>query len=107
MNTSTLWQNGDNPPEAPAVEATPAHADSKGQPAPTGNGASVTDAVVADMLYRREHGIVKYGTELRANNGRDALSDAYQEALDLAVYLKQALMERDAETMQRWIGEYD
>jgi hypothetical protein len=29
-------------------------------------------------------------------NGRDALLEAYQESLDLTVYLKQALMERDA-----------
>jgi hypothetical protein len=29
------------------------------------------------------------------NNGRDALLDAYEEALDLACYLKQAILERD------------
>jgi len=28
-------------------------------------------------------------------NGRDALKDAYEEALDLAMYLKQAMIERD------------
>jgi hypothetical protein len=37
----------------------------------------------------------KYGTALEANNGRDALMDAYQEALDLAMYLRQAIAERD------------
>ena len=40
-------------------------------------------------------GIVRYGTPLQAHNGRDALVDAYQEALDLAVYLRQAIYERD------------
>jgi hypothetical protein len=39
-------------------------------------------------------GIAKYGTPLQTFNGRDPLIDAYQEALDLAVYLKQAIMER-------------
>jgi hypothetical protein len=34
-------------------------------------------------------------TYLQAHNGRDALLDAYQEALDLAIYLRQALAERD------------
>jgi hypothetical protein len=31
---------------------------------------------------------------LRAHNGRDALVDAYQEALDLCVYLRQVIQER-------------
>jgi hypothetical protein len=33
---------------------------------------------------------------LQAFNGRDALRDAYEEALDLACYLRQAIAERDA-----------
>lgn len=90
MNTSSVWS------EAPSA-AISEHADSHGQPAPTGNGPSVTDAVLADITARREVGKVKYGTELRAHNGRDPLVDAYQEALDLVVYLKQALMERDGQ----------
>ena len=55
---------------------------------------SVTDAVVADLHERRPMGIAKYGMELKSHNGRDALVDAYQEALDLCLYLKQALMEQ-------------
>ncbi len=35
----------------------------------------------------------RYGTALYANNGRSALRDAYEEALDLACYLRQALEE--------------
>lgn len=38
-------------------------------------------------------GVRKYGTRLRAHNGRRALVDAYQEALDLAVYLRQCIEE--------------
>jgi hypothetical protein len=40
-------------------------------------------------------GVRKYGTPLQAHNGRDGLMDAYQEALDLAVYLRQLIAERD------------
>lgn len=65
------------------------------QPAPTGNGAPVLELVIADLQARSEMGRAKYGTVLRAGNGRDALMDAYQEALDQAMYLRQALTERD------------
>lgn len=73
------------------------HADST-QPEPVRGdySQSVTDAVIADMEERRRHGITKYRTELMTFNGRDALTDAYQESLDTTVYLKQTLMERDA-----------
>jgi hypothetical protein len=47
------------------------------------------------MKRRNEFGEFKYGTPLQAHNGRDALKDAYEEALDLCVYLRQALYERD------------
>lgn len=72
-------------------------ADSHAQPSPvsTDRSKSVTDQVVADLQFRRSQGIIKYGRELQSFNGRDALMDAYQEALDLAVYLRQAIMERD------------
>ena len=37
----------------------------------------------------------KYGVGLQPHNGRDVLRDAYEEALDLCVYLRQAIFERD------------
>jgi len=37
----------------------------------------------------------RYGTRLQPFNGRDPFIDAYQEVLDLAVYLRQAIYERD------------
>lgn len=40
-------------------------------------------------------GLEKYGTKLEAFNGRDALMDAYQEAIDMVMYLRQAILERD------------
>lgn len=46
--------------------------------------------LVADMKERHEVGTRKYGTPLRVWNSRDAVVDAYQEALDLVVYAHQA-----------------
>lgn len=67
------------------------------QPPPTvGRGpAAIWDLVIEDMTERDANGYRKYGKRLTAFNGRDALIDAYQEALDLAVYLRQAIFERD------------
>jgi len=51
------------------------------------------DAVIADMRARDKLGKRQYGRRLYSFNGRDALQDAYEECLDMAVYLKQALIE--------------
>lgn len=51
--------------------------------------------VIVDMNRRDHEGRAKYGTPLQPFNGRDPLIDAYQEALDLVVYLRQAIYERD------------
>lgn len=51
------------------------------------------DLVIADIEERKKLGLAKYGTLLQAFNGRDALVDAYQEAIDLVQYLRQALEE--------------
>ena len=58
----------------------------------------VVEAVRKDLLDRSNVGITKYGTTLAANNGnhRYWLNHAYEEALDLANYLKRAIMELDA-----------
>lgn len=51
--------------------------------------ASPVLALVAhDARMRHEDGMAKYGVPLVANNGRDHLVDAYQEALDGSVYLR-------------------
>lgn len=55
----------------------------------------VWDLVIADMKERDKVGRERYGTPLQAFNGRDGLVDAYQEALDLVVYLRQVIAERD------------
>lgn len=56
---------------------------------------AVWHLVVTDMSARDAYGRRTYGTPLQPHNGRDALKDAYQEALDLVVYLRQAIYERD------------
>ncbi len=51
--------------------------------------------VVADIVARRQVGIERYGTALQPFNGRDVLRDIYEELLDAACYVKQAMVERD------------
>lgn len=55
----------------------------------------IQEMVIDDIRERLQLGIRRYGTGLQANNGRDALQDAFEEALDLTMYLKQAIVERD------------
>lgn len=66
------------------------------QKAPVANNTeAIHDLVREDLAERLAFGTRKYGTPLQAHNGRDALLDAYEEALDLCVYLKQALVEKE------------
>jgi hypothetical protein len=68
------------------------------EPSPVPNDRpAVWPLVIADMKARDAEGRRKYGTPLQPFNGRDALVDAYQEALDLVVYLRQAIEERNGE----------
>ena len=68
------------------------------EPSPIPNDSpAVWSLVIADMAKRDIEGMKKYNTRLQPRNGRDALTDAYQEALDLAVYLRQAIYERDGQ----------
>lgn len=66
------------------------------QPNPiANNNPPVWDLVMTDMSNRDKVGRERYGVPLQAYNGRDMLRDAYEEALDLAVYLRGAIYERD------------
>lgn len=70
------------------------HGDNE-QAAPVKNDSKpIWEMVIEDMRERDNLGRKRYGTPLQANNGRDALRDAYEEVLDLAVYLKQEIEER-------------
>lgn len=66
------------------------------QPLPIVNDRPfVADALVAFIEHRKAIGIERYGTPLQPHNGRDALRDAFEEAVDLATYLAQVIIERD------------
>lgn len=50
--------------------------------------------LLEDMADRRQFGLSKYGVLLAGDNGRNNLVDAYQESLDLLVYLANELYDR-------------
>ena len=58
------------------------------------NNPHVWDLVIKDMQDRDHFGLDKYKTHLQPYNGRSSLLDAYQEALDLVVYLRKEIFER-------------
>ncbi len=64
------------------------------QPDPSPQPVIVWDLVRKDIDERDLAARVKYGMALQGLNGRDSLIDAYQEALDLVVYLRQELFRR-------------
>ena len=70
----------------------------KDQPAPQPGQVNVGQLVLDDMNDRIALGVERYGTKLQTHNGRDALVDAYQEALDLVMYLRQEIEERKRST---------
>ena len=66
------------------------------QPTPRINDKPILQLIVVDDIIKRlDLGIERYGTGLQADNGRDMLLDAYEEALDLCVYLRGMMYERD------------
>jgi hypothetical protein len=77
--------------ECPMVDNLSTH-----EPTPQrGHGPAVIDLVAIDLEDRKQYGMCKYGMLLRPFNGRNALIDAYQEALDLVVYLRQLIYEQE------------
>jgi len=59
----------------------------------------VIEAVRADLLRRSELGIVKYNTTLSESKAemKERLQHAYEEALDLANYLKWSIFRIESE----------
>lgn len=51
--------------------------------------------VIEDARARDAVGRERYGVPLQPGNERDSLRDAYEEALDLMVYLKNCRVERE------------
>lgn len=54
----------------------------------------VWEAVIDDMFLRNKQGAEKYNRYLTVETPDDMLQHAYEEALDLAVYLKTEILKR-------------
>jgi hypothetical protein len=63
-------------------------------PNPSNEGPSTQELVRQDLVTREQVGIARYGTGLRPFNGRNNIRDAYEEALDLACYLRNEMEQR-------------
>lgn len=62
---------------------------------PIPNGRPLShEQMIEDITERLATGIRRYGVGLQAMNGRDTFRDAYEEALDLGVYLRTLIEER-------------
>lgn len=61
--------------------------------------------VCADIARRQQMGINKYGTTVAENrlSLREWLVHAYEESLDLSIYLKRAIAEIDAQEGRRHV----
>lgn len=57
--------------------------------------ATIFALVHADLDARDCQGWPRHAKPLVANDGRDSLWDAYEKALDLAMYLRKAIAERE------------
>lgn len=67
------------------------------QPAPVpSDHPEIVPQVIADLTARAVVGKLRYGVALQPWNGRDPARDAYEEAQDLTIYLKQLVIERAA-----------
>lgn len=64
----------------------------------------ITEAVIADLRSRSKVGIKKYNTTLDQNNHQNILQHAYEEALDLAQYLKKEITTLN--TIQDLVNQY-
>lgn len=82
----------------PACGMVPSKAGREGdQPLPIPNdGPYIQHLVQIDLIARQALGKSRYGVDgLQPHNGRDMLRDAYDEAMDLCVYLRACIYERD------------
>jgi hypothetical protein len=67
------------------------------EPDPKDGTQPIGELVLKDVQDRIDLGLKRYGTLLKADNGRRALYDAYDEVLDLAMYIRQEIYERYGE----------
>ena len=64
----------------------------------------ITNLVIEDLTTRAERGYKKYATTLHENNHQNMLQHAYEEALDMAQYLKKEIITLN--TIQSLIQQY-
>ena len=64
----------------------------------------ITNAVIEDLTSRAERGYIKYNTTLGENNHQNMLQHAYEEALDMAQYLKKEITTLN--TIQDLVNEF-
>jgi predicted phage-related endonuclease len=64
----------------------------------------ITNAVIGDLISRAERGYTKYNTTLHENNHQNMLQHAYEEALDMAQYLKKEITTLN--TIQDLVKQY-
>lgn len=76
-------------------EKTESHKTCKQTTPPHTGNTRVLDSVLSDLKTRAEMGKQKYGHYLETQNGRNSLQDAYEECLDLCMYLKQRILEEE------------
>lgn len=64
----------------------------------------ITWEVMNDLVLRARRGVEKYNTTLGENNHQNMLQHAYEEALDLAQYLKKEIT--TLSTVQDLVKQY-
>jgi predicted phage-related endonuclease len=64
----------------------------------------ITNSVIEDLISRAERGYIKYNTTLGENNHQNMLQHAYEEALDMAQYLKKEITTLN--TIQDLVNQY-
>jgi hypothetical protein len=64
----------------------------------------ITNSVIKDLTTRAERGYVKYNTTLGENDHQNMLQHAYEEALDMAQYLKKEITTLN--TVQDLVNEF-
>lgn len=64
----------------------------------------VTKAVIMDLASRAQRGLEKYNTTLGENDHQNMLQHAYEEALDMAQYLKKEIITLN--TIQDLVNQY-
>lgn len=79
---------------------------SRDQPLPKPGQINVQRVLAAVVMERETYGRKKYGRPLETHNGRDALKDAWEEAVDLTTHLTQMRLER-GDDMTEFVPDED